>query len=244
MLMLGNNTYSIDLSSSWTNKTVVLESIHSEAPVLIYQALWPDESQNCFYAFDGGLSQAILLEDQPSVPQNQLWQFTPSKNSWSQVFAPPSSNFTQLVRVVSAGYASGGGAGFALGGAQNRGTNSELGHDVDTPGLVIYNMTSQTWSNISSSGYSDSGISISATAHFVPIFGSAGLLSILEGLVANNYLPSTDRIAIFDPSTQRWAFQAVSGPKPPEAAVSCAVGIQGDNNTYEVRRDDYCSLRG
>jgi hypothetical protein len=52
----GNYTYSIDLSSSWTNSTVNLHQIRKTAPVLNNVALWLDGSSDTIYAYDGALS--------------------------------------------------------------------------------------------------------------------------------------------------------------------------------------------
>lgn len=231
-----NNTYSIDLSSSWTNATVGLTSIHSTAPTLVSQALWVDPSGTSFYAYDGGLSYELPI---PEAPPNQLWQFTPSGNSgnWSQVGPPASSNFTTLVRGYAGIYTSGGGLGFALGGVENGATTNSFqgtGGLASIPGMVMYNLTSQEWYNISASGYSNSGVATQGAAHFVPSFGPAGLLFIFGGSVANETLIGTDSVSIFDPFSQQWSSQEVSGTKPSPVVDPCVVGVQGDNNTYEI----------
>lgn len=214
-----------------------LTSIHSTAPTLVSQALWVDPSGTSFYAYDGGLSYELPI---PEAPPNQLWQFTPSGNSgnWSQVGPPASSNFTTLVRGYAGIYTSGGGLGFALGGVENGATTNSFqgtGGLASIPGMVMYNLTSQEWYNISASGYSNSGVATQGAAHFVPSFGPAGLLFIFGGSVANETLIGTDSVSIFDPFSQQWSSQEVSGTKPSPVVDPCVVGVQGDNNTYEVR---------
>ncbi|MDI1490944.1 MAG: hypothetical protein OHK93_002149, partial [Ramalina farinacea] len=183
-----NYTYSIDLSASWTNKTVVLKATDSEAPTLVSQVLWNDPSNSSFYAYDGGLSYAIPLGD---PPPNQLWQFKPvgSSGAWSQVEQSPSSNFSSLSRVQSPIYASGGDLGFALGGLQNGATGNPQG-TVDTPGMVIYNLTSRELFNVSATGYSYNGIAMDGTGIFVPSFGPAGLFFVLAGLIGASSKPT------------------------------------------------------
>jgi hypothetical protein len=53
---LDNFTYSIDLSSSWTNSSVVLHQMFKTAPVLNNAALWLDGTGDTVYAYDGALS--------------------------------------------------------------------------------------------------------------------------------------------------------------------------------------------
>ena len=218
-----------------------LTSTHSEAPALVSQALWVDSSGTSFYAFDGGISFAIPAYEQPPPPPNELWQFSPSgkSGSWSLVGPPASSNFTSLVRGYNGIYTYGAGMGFALGGEESSATNNALegGTTVPIPGMVMYNITSEDWYNVSASGYSNDGVAVNGVAHFVPSFGPAGLLFVFGGSVANEVLPGTDRVSIFDPMSQQWSWQEVSGATPSSVLSPCVVGAQGDNNTYEVKND-------
>ena len=218
-----------------------LISTNSEAPALISQALWVDSSGTSFYAFDGGISYSIPLSEQPPPPPNELWQFTPSGNSgsWSLVGPPASSNFTTLIRGYKGLYTSDAGFGFALGGLESAATNSavEFGPKFPIPGMVMYNITSEEWYNVSASGYSYDGVAFEGAAQFVPSFGPAGLLFVFGGSVANNILPGTDTVSIFDPVSQEWSSQEVTGAKPSPVVSPCVVGAQGDNNTYEVKND-------
>ena len=214
---------------------------HSEAPALISQALWVDSSGTSFYAFDGGLSYLLQLHEQPPPGPNQLWQFTPSGRSgdWSLVGPPATSNFTSLVRGYYGIYTYGAGMGFALGGMEGAATNNaiEAGTSVLIPGMVMYNITSEDWYNVSASGYSYGGSAMDGAAQFVPPFGPAGLLFVFGGSVANGVLPGTDRVSIFDPTSQQWSWQEVSGATPSSVLSPCVVGARGDNNTYEVKND-------
>lgn len=233
------NTYSIDLSSSWTNKSVMLNAIPKIAPSLNLGALWLGEARSSFYAYNGGLSHTISFNQQPSQSANQLWQFTPSGSSgkWCQVYPASTSNFTTLKRGYHGAYTSGGGLGFALGGIENAATNEDYQKtdaSVSIPGVIVYNFTSQQWYNISASGYSYSGTATDSAAHFVPSFGPAGLLFVFGGNVADDVFPSFDTVSMFDPVSQQWSAQEVSGTKPTPAVNSCVIGLQGDDDTYEV----------
>lgn len=236
-----HETYSIDLSTSWTNATVELASTRSKAPALNYQALWADLSGTSLYAYDGAVS---LSSDLPLAvpPNNELWRFDISGKSgdWSLIDHVASSNFSTLVRSYHGSYAYGNGLGFAVGGRENGATNNALPTtaNLPVPGMVMYNISSQQWYNIS--GWSDSGISQDGAAHFVPSLGPAGLLFVFGGTVANGLWPGTDKVSIFDPVSQQWSWQEVTGAKPSSVQSPCVVGAQGDNDTYEVGDD--CSF--
>ena len=218
-----------------------LTSTHSDAPALIAQALWVDPSGTSFYAFDGGISYSIALSAQPPTPPNELWQFNPSgmSGNWSLVDTPAWSNFTTLIRGYKGIYTSGAGMGFALGGLENSATNNAIEDESSSQisGMVMYNITSGDWYNVSASGYTYDGVAQNGVAHFVPSFGPAGLLFVFGGRVANSILPGTDSVSIFDPISQQWSSQEVSGAKPSSALSPCVVGAQGDNNTYEVMKN-------
>ena len=240
-----NNTLAIDLSESWSNTTVVLNPIEKIAPVLNSEVLWQDVTNNSFYAYDGGVSWAVSVP--ASAPDNSLWEFIPSGSSgtWSQVpLLQQSTNFTSLVRTVGGASTSEHGLGFVLGGLQNGPTAGSVFLGAGpVPGLLIYNSSSQVWSNVSAFGYSNDGTSIDGAAQFVPSFGPNGLLLVVGGTVSGlTYSPtllSTDTVSLYDPFSSVWKTQAVTGAVPPACINTCVVGAQGDNGTYEVRQMIY-----
>lgn len=105
--------------------------------------------------------------------------------------------------------------------------------------LVIYDISSQEWYNVSASAISYWGTAVEGAAHFVPSFGPAGLLIVLGGRGA--YLGDSqayfalDNITINDPLSQQWAFQKATGDIPLPVQFPCVVGAEGDSGTYEVR---------
>ena len=55
-------TYTIDLTQSWTNRTVEINTVaKGDAPVVVLQALWADAEGKTFYQYDGGISQSQEL---------------------------------------------------------------------------------------------------------------------------------------------------------------------------------------
>jgi hypothetical protein len=54
---------------------------------------------------------------------------------------------------------------------------------IYSPGLVVFNTTSQQWSNITSDGYAPTGKVYNGAGHFVPSFGPNGLLLFMGGAI-------------------------------------------------------------
>ena len=229
------------MTNSFTNQSVELTGLQSKAPALITQVLWSDGSGTSFYANSGGINFAGNPDDLPDKPSNELWKFTPSDNqgTWDLIGPKSTGNFTNLVRNYNGIYVSGAGLGFSLGGVENSATNDTIFDDdfIATPGVVMFNTSaeSQERYNVSSTGYSQTGVAINGAGHFVPSFGPNGLLVVLGGYIDDQEtLAGFDFVSMFEPTLQQWATQAASGSKPTPLHNPCVVGAQGDNGTYEV----------
>ena len=233
-----NNTYSIDLTTSWTNNTVVLNSIEKTAPVLKQGGLWADHSNTSFYAY-GGVNGGPGGEI--AIPPNELWEFMPSggSGSWSQVqLTAQSENFTSLMRTIFAVDTSGNGIGFSLGGLLAE--SSDYGK-VPVEGMVVYNSSSQIWYN-ASAPIDSSGTLVRGAAHFIPPFGPEGLAIFLAGGAPGTDVNPTDSllttavVSIYEPISAQWRTLPVTGSSPPPNEGACIAGAQGENGTYEVKR--------
>lgn len=107
---------------------------------------------------------------------------------------------------------------------------------------VMYNFSVSSWTNVSAASYSYYGYAESGVAHFVPSYGPDGLLVILGGYNAGRaQFASLEYVALFDPTTQQWQTQVATGDVPDSFVNACVVGVQGDEDTYEVR-DHYFIL--
>lgn len=89
---------------------------------------------------------------------------------------------------------------------------------IPVPGLVMFNMSSNSFSNISADGYSTYGAAYHGIAQYAPNFGSEGLVlffggqtSDLDGVDISSPKRPMSQIGIFDPSTQSWYSQTASG---------------------------------
>ena len=243
-VLLDSYTHSIDLSHSWTNVSVEISQIPKGAPLLDYGALWTDQSQDTIYAYDGGISK-LSYQPGDQLPGNQLWALKTSGDDgsgnaggWQQV--QTTGNFSTLSAIQQGSYTSGNDLGFAFGGYQwTPGADAtSFGVEDYLPGIIMYNMTSQSWFNVTG-GFDYQLGSRGEASHYVPTFGPAGLVLLFGGERAdsNNDLSSFvsfDNVFVYEPLSQRWDLQAVTGDKPPPSQAPCVAGVQGDNGTYEV----------
>ena len=237
-----NYTYSIDLSSSWTNSSVTINTIKPKAaPVVNNEALWLDADNQTMYAYNGGISQASPNWLTESTPPNGLWEFKPDTGSWSSAYVSPSSIFSSLVRVTASINAYGNGLGFALGGFQTLSTQSGLFSSIFdntlVPGMIVYNIKSQTWYNVSTTDYTNTGFTIQGAGQFVPPFGPNGLLFVFGGQYGeqNNLQYAQFEYAwMYEPYSKTWTSQKATGDIPAVGNLACVVGAQGDNGTYEI----------
>lgn len=96
---------------------------------------------------------------------------------------------------------------------------------------IVFNSSSETWSNVTTQdaklfqpeteGYGG------VLTHFVPTFGTEGLLFALHSVETEG------QVYIYEPVTQKWYVQVVSGELP-DMSLGCLVGAEGDTGTYEV----------
>ena len=239
-----NSTYSIDLSSSWTNQSVRLNPIDksTDASSLNNGNLFIDPSGTSFYSWNGRVSTARPDDVEPIPPPANLWQFTPSGDagSWSIVNQP------NLKRVVRAASTQGNDTAYILGGFGDWRTDGDYKNDNalrhQAGGLLSYEFGSQTWTNHSIEGLAPSGWSFDAHLHYLEGLDREGLLLAMGGATAppgNNRqgdesLIPFDYVTLYDTDTEEWYNQSTTGDIPARRYTACSVGAAGDNGTFEV----------
>ena len=153
----------------------------------------------------------------------------------------PASNFQTLSRTYDGMYGSGTGLGFALGGIEDANTNAlfvDYPYVFNVPGMIVYNTSSQSWYNVSAKAISYYGTALLGATVYVDSFGPAGLLFLLGGTAPSGSQTESfnlNNISMYEPITQTWESQEASGEAPLAVRHACAVGVKGDNDTYEVR---------
>lgn len=198
------------------------------------EALWLDADNQTIYQYGGGVSAApVDWWEGLATPQNSLYQFDPNSDSWSASYVSPSTIFTSFARVTSSITAYGNGLGFALGGLQSYATNSAIFPDDElwlqtlVPGMIIYDIKSQEWYNVSTTDYSSSGFTLAGAAQFVPSFGPNGLLFVFGGQYGesdNLQYAQFNYAWMYEPYSKTWTSQRVSGDIPETRKYPCVVG--------------------
>ncbi|KAK1579494.1 kelch repeat protein [Colletotrichum navitas] len=235
-----SSTLSIDLSKSWKPADVEIKQTQKGAPKMNRQAVFTDTSSNSFYIWGGATSYAA------DPPSPRLWKFSADGSgggSWSTEIKPGHDFFTQLTRSQGAAYVSTPDSGFYFGGFS--GDYADPNPKGPVPGFLQFNYTAtdQAWTNHTEAPYSTSGNVVGASAHYVPGYGSNGLVMMFGGrshIIGDGQSNSNvgwlgfDTIYIMDPLTKVWYSQKTSGNAPGARMWHCTVGAVSQNNTYEI----------
>lgn len=80
--------------------------------------LWVDTTNQLLYSgFAGDISLEFGLGDEPAQPSG-LWSFSPAEDTWTNLNGSAASALQTEARPFSGSVASGGGAGYHLGGEE------------------------------------------------------------------------------------------------------------------------------
>ncbi len=258
----------LDLSRSWSPATANFSLIAkpSGAPILNYPTLWYNAARNeLLQGFAGAVS--AWPNSSLSAVDLSLWSLKLDNDksnsnstgdgsyrvdgSWSEVLYTRHKAFGTLLRPVDGLTAFGGDSAYVLGGYATPETTPGLtGHAgiagrMPLPGLVHYNMTSATFSNLSATAYHGTGSAQRGRMLHVPTYGSSaqGLYVMLSGdsvrLDGGGYTPGSGllsfaNITLFDPATRQWYWQTARGEVPRARLEFCAAGARSSNGTYEM----------
>ncbi len=220
---------SIDLSQSWTNSSVTIQSTSkpSGVPSKNKPSLWYDKQKDVLYTgYAGGPSNVAGQSESPMY----VWLFKPDhtgSGNWSGVIGSDDPIWNTLTRSNNCLISYGSDSAYILGGTDP--TN----RDTLLPGLVQFNFTTRSFSNSSASGYTFNGTVASGSMHYVPFYGPQGLFVIMGG---ENQIDLKDFnvISVYDPSSRQWFNQTTTGYTPEPRREFCTAGIASTNGTYEV----------
>ena len=229
---LATTLLSIDLSKNWTNATVTINSNYkpSGVPNLNTGSLWYHKQEDLLYAGFAGVPS--LFNSAPDPPQS-LWSFKPDgsgSGTWNEVLNPSASAWTGFTRPVFGLQAYGSDSGWCLGGY------SSIDRIQLIPGMVEFDMTSKSLTNLSASGYNVNGTIAQGAIHYVPSFGPNGMLVVMGGHTKNDVAGLVDFgiVSAYDPAKHEWFNQTTTGNKPAPREDFCTAGISSTNNTYEM----------
>lgn len=231
-----NVTLTIDMRNSWTNDSITFGIIpRIGPPTMNLEVLWPTADNNSFFVFGGETS---FIAVPPIPPELQVWEFLRdgSNGSWTNFEPNGYSGFSNLTRPDGALGVTMGNTGYILGGFESQHSNPDITSTGDTsvPGMVAFNMTSGRWTNTTTPSNLVRRSGKNGILASVPSFGPSGLL-LAVGTGSNLEGPlHFDNITLYEPINKTWHYQTASGSIPEGRDKACAVGIQGDNGTYEM----------
>lgn len=225
----------INLSQDWTNSTVNILSIikPSGVPTLDFGALWYHEEEDLLYT--GYAGQPSKFGSSPSLSPTSIWTFKPDgagSGSWAQAIKANAAALKPISQPVGTLMAYGPDNAWALGGFAAVSDPYNLG--VAQPGLVEFDFGSRTFTNMSASEYTSNGTVAWGTMHYVPSFGSEGILVVMGGMQAAGGMISFDTVHVYDPAKQEWFNQTTTGDAPEARFHQCAAGVNSTNGTYEI----------
>ena len=234
---LASTLIAINLSQDWINSSVTLNSISkpSGVPNLVQsEGIWVDEDAGVLYT--GFAGRHSTFGDDASQPRG-WWSFKPDNSgsgTWTNL------NSTE-VRPYSPLVASGGGAGYMLGGfAVNASAPDPRTYSWSISGLVTYNFTTNTLSNTTVGDGYTGGVNQMGGMLYVPNFGDDGILLVVGGDQVGKNTPYADAflsfstVAVYDIASGNWYDQETSGDVPEDRKEYCSAGIASTNNTYEI----------
>ncbi|KAE8450750.1 hypothetical protein EG329_005663 [Mollisiaceae sp. DMI_Dod_QoI] len=239
-------TLSIDLSTSWTNSSVVINSNSKPdgVPNLDDGSLWYDAKNNVLYA---GFSGAAPRFNAPSPYPLGLWSFAPDGQgggTWSAASTETSQLKNSFTRPYQGLSTWGGEGAITIGGYISSLTSpatSNLTVFKPVPGVVSFNMTTGRFANSSASGYNFNGTAERGVLHYVPSFGPEGIYILLGGDISglDRYSAGEDKVSfanltIYDPASGNFYNQTATGNIPQGRIEFCATGINSTNQTYEI----------
>ncbi|PVH89554.1 hypothetical protein DL98DRAFT_477 [Cadophora sp. DSE1049] len=248
-ILHSTTTLSIDMSKSWTNSSVVINSFSkpSGVPYLDDGTLWYNEKENTLQEGFVGAAARFNNPEDSGYPLG-MWSFKldgQGGGTWSEDTAATdaivSAGFTRPYQGLSA---FGGDSAINIGGYENSRTvpgNVNITDQIPIPGIVQYNMTTGTFTNSSAAGYNFNGTAERGMVHYIPFFGPKGVYIILSGDISRRNLYSAaeniqpfSTLTLYDPATGTFFNQTASGNFPNGRIEFCATGANSTNGTYEI----------
>ena len=206
------------------------------------QVLWEGSDNASFLAIGGQPSKGNSVK---AGEQNTLWHFhpsLPSSGSWDTVPNRPGSGIPTAR--PAQGLADGRqGRGFWLGGHQEDvPSNCQKGCVAPAePGLLMYDMNANTWSNKPFSPVSSEAAQGGAM-RFIPEFGKKKGVLVVMGLQpsagtttnVSGAPVSFDTLLVYDISADAWYQQTTTGVTPSARANFCTTGLWSKDGSYEI----------
>ena len=206
-------------------------------PSLNHPSLWYNEQEGVLYTGFAGATSSF--GNSPPLPPQSLWSFEPDgtgSGSWKQVTSSDASTLSGITQPVEGLTAYGPESAWYLGGypAQDEYWSPD---QQWLPGMVEFDMTSKSFTNLSAAEYNINGTVIRGAMHYVPSFGQRGMILVMGGITLpynKDGLVDFETVSVYDPAKKEWFNQTTTGPAPSPREQHCVAGINSTNNTYEM----------
>ena len=234
--LLVQHTLSIDMSKSWNNQTVKIYAISKgDTPVLNRPVLWSSSDNQSFYSFGGDVT---IYDLSLPIPEIAAYQFLAAGNgdgTWTTNKSSDDQIFNSLTRPTGMLSAFFDNTIFMFGGFEIPRSSSRAKNSQPVPGLLSYNGTSMSWRNETSPIQWSTDNKAWGVSVAVPSMGPRGLL-IMTGMEYDprNGAKAMNNVTIYEPTNKKWTYQLATGAVPEGRWEACAVGVQGDNGTFEM----------
>ena len=237
MNLLGNDTLIIDLTQSWTNRTLVATASFSnpaDLPRVRQPVLFHDSQNNVIKRYGGWPYDTVEM---PS----ELWSFPVDTTSptWTEEIAPTANGLsTDSLGPMSPAAVATNSTFYSLGG--NIIDATKLPDQTVLSGLVTQDLSTGVWSNLTTVIPNQSNYRNMAKAIYVPDYGAAGFLVFVGGdsppteegfYEQGQSMVDMSIITLYDISSGIWYTQTATGDIPPPRVEFCAVGAASTNNS-------------
>lgn len=209
--------------------------------------LWPDSSNNAAYRWGGDGSYGAIVDHSST----KLWALSSNGqggSSWSPKDPVNLGVFDQIYAGVGGASATCDRTSYYVGGFGTKASDIRLSDTVfgksglSLPGVLSYEMDALTWSNDSTAGLNDHGVSKYQKAACVDGGSRTSSLLLMGGQMtgqssaldsASSY-SSFQNITIYNPVDKTWHYQQTTGDAPPAKQFFCALTSRSMNSTYEM----------
>lgn len=237
-------TLAIDLSIPWKNTTVsaVVTDKPSNFPFARRPTLWYDSTADLVYSIGG------FPYSDAKINGSTIWAFQPDGNGgapWQKNTSEGDLLWSQITPTFGALTATSDDSFYSLGGSIPPSSNDFAGTpSVAQSGMAVFEFQSNTWKNLSSSGYQASGFGVMGQAEYVGMFGKKGTIVFLGGdaptgsfysYATGSSLVDMSVVSIYDIDSGNWLTQQTTGDIPDRRYAFCMAGAaEKDAKSYEL----------
>lgn len=243
-------TLALPHNVSWDTATVEFSlNTNDEPPPINSPALWSQQDKDRMYRWGGSIGRLEDMEEDDVA----LWAFEPQlqgkagTGTWRKAEPANADVFDKIMGTADGAAASCDNKGFWIGGEGRISTDprfADVENDkrVAVPGMLMYDMETQEWANVTTVPLSQPhGVILGADAACVKDSAAGTIVIPLGGVrtsptdvdVEVKYMPM-DNITFWHADTQLWLSQTAGGDVPLAREYPCVVEATSINGTHEI----------